>query len=239
MQVSSSTNTQLSNIINSNKSETDSVLEKIGATRELSGKDSANLIISDALASQISSLTQSVQNANETVSMYQIADASLQALQSGTEKLNELSVRYNSASMNTQQKAMLTQEFDDISSAMKDIVSQTTYNGQNLLSGDYGLDVSGLGELSVENQEGIEAFSQNLSSLSLVASSRINGASSDITNSLTTLTNLNSANAQISEKPLEQKITEMNRNEIKLTSSILAQVHQNSVMQQNISALLV
>lgn len=239
MKVSSSTNTQLSNIINKNKSETDSVLEKIGATRELSGKDSANLIISDALVSQISSLTQSVQNANETVSMYQIADASLQALQSGTEKLNELSVRYNSASMNTQQKAMLQQEFDDIGSAMKDIVAQTTYNGQNLLSGDYGLDVSGLSELSVENQEGIEAFSQNLSSLSLVASSRITGASSDITNSLTTLTNLNSANAQISEKPLEQKITEMNRNELKLSSSILAQVHQNSVMQQNISALLV
>ncbi len=238
MKISSSSNTQVLNSITQNKSNTDSVLEKIGATKELSGKDSASLVISDALASQISTLSQSVQNANETISMNQIADSSLQALQAGTDKLNQLSVRYNSASMNSDQKAMLQQEFTAVSKSMQDITDQTTYNGQNLLSSNYGLDVSGLGSLSISDQQGISNFSDTISSLSSVVGGRINSASSDITSSLTAVTNLSSANSQISETPMDQKIASLNSDQIKLTSSVLAQIHQNSVMQQNISALL-
>lgn len=239
MKISSSGNSQILNTITQNKTNTDTVLEKIAATKELSGKDSASLIISDALSSQISSLTQNVQNANETISMYQIADSSLQAIQSGAEKLNDLSVRYNSASLGSDQKAMLKEEFDAINSAMQDIAEQTTYNGQNMLSSNYGLDVTGLNELSVDDQEGIANFRENLSTLMQTASDQINSASSNITNSLTAITNLSSANSQIAETPLDQKITQMKSDEIKLTSSVLAQVHQNSMMQQSISALLV
>jgi len=239
MKISSSGNTQILNTITQNKTNTDTVLEKIAATKELSGKDSASLIISDALSSQISSLTQNVQNANETISMYQIADSSLQAIQSGAEKLNDLSVRYNSASLGSDQKAMLKEEFDAINSAMQDIAEQTTYNGQNMLSSNYGLDVTGLNELSVDDQEGIANFRENLSTLMQTASDQINSASSNITNSLTAITNLSSANSQIAETPLDQKITQMKSDEIKLTSSVLAQVHQNTMMQQSISALLV
>lgn len=138
MTISSSSNNQILNLISQNKNSTDTTLEKLAATRELTGADSANLIISDALASQISSISQNVQNANETVSMYQIADSSLQAIGAGTERLNDLSVRYNSASLNSDQKAMLQEEFDAINQSMQDIANQTTYNGINLLSQSYG-----------------------------------------------------------------------------------------------------
>ena len=238
MTISSNGNTQLLNTITQNKSNTDTTLEKIAATKELKGTDSASLVISDALSSQISSLTQDVQNANETVSMYQIADSSLQAIQTGTDQLNDLSVRYNNASLNSDQKAMLTEQFNATSSSMQDIASQTTYNGQNLLSSDYGLDVSGMNSLSIDNQEGISNFSDTVSSLSSVAGSQIDAASSSITNSLTTITNLSSANSQVSETPLDQKVTSLKSDETKLTSSVLAQVHQNSMMQQSIATLL-
>lgn len=238
MTISSSSNNQILNLISQNKNSADTTLEKIGATRELSGKDSASLIISDALSSQISSLTQNVQNANETISMYQIADSSLQAISAGTDKLNELSVSYNNASLSSDQKAMIQEEFDAISSSMQDIATQSTYNGQNLLSSNYGMDVSGLSELSVDDQEGIANFRENLSTLSQTASTQINSASSSITNSLTAITNLSSANSQISETPLDQKIASLKSDEIKLTSSVLAQVHQNSMMQQSVSTLL-
>ncbi|KFL34207.1 MULTISPECIES: flagellin [unclassified Sulfurospirillum] len=238
MKISSSSNSQILNLISDKKTNADTTLEKIAATKELSGKDSASLIISDALSSQISSLTQNVQNANETVSMYQIADSSLQAISAGTEQLNDLAVRSNNASLSSDQKAMLQEEFDAISSSMQDIANQTTYNGQNLLSSNYGLDVSGLSSLSLDNQEGIANFRENLSSLSQTAGNQINASSSSITNSLTTITNLSSANSQISETPLDQKITQIKSDEIKLTSAVLAQVHQNSMMQQSISALL-
>ena len=238
MKVSSSSNTQTLNLITQNKSQTDIMLEKINATRELSGKDGANLVVSDALASQIASLSQGVQNANETISMYQIADASVQAIQAGTDKLNDLSVRYNNAALGSEQKASLQKEFTDINTAMQDIANQTTYNGQNLLSSSFGLDVSGLNDLKISDQAGLASFRDNMSALSSTISSQINGASSSITSSLTAMTNLSSVNSQISETPLDQKIAEINSDQIKLSSSVLAQIHQNSMMQQNISALL-
>ena len=239
MKISSSSNTQVLNLITQNKSQTDLMLENINATRELSGKDGANLVVSDALSSQIASLSQGVQNANETIGMYQIADASIQAIQSGADKLDDLSVRFNNAALGSDQKAMLQKQFNDISTSMQDIAAQTTYNGQNLLSSTYGLDVSGLNNLSINDQEGIANFRENLTALSSTISSQLNSASSTITSSLTAMTNLSSANAQISEKPLDQKIAEISSDQIKLTSSVLTQIHQNNMMQQNISALLV
>lgn len=239
MKISSSSNTQVLNLITQNKSQTDLMLEKINATRELSGKDGANLVVSDALSSQIASLSQGVQNANETIGMYQIADASIQAIQSGADKLGDLSVRFNNAALGSDQKAMLQKQFNDISTSMQDIAAQTTYNGQNLLSSTYGLDASGLNNLSINDQEGIANFRENLTALSSTISSQLNSASSTITSSLTAMTNLSSANAQISEKPLDQKIAEISSDQIKLTSSVLTQIHQNNMMQQNISALLV
>ena len=238
MKVSSSSNTQTLNLITQNKSQTDIMLEKINATKELSGKDGANMVVSSALASQIASLSQGVQNSNETIGMYQIADASLQSIQSGADKLNDLSVRFNNATLGSEQKASLQKEFTDISTAMQDIANQTTYNGQNLLSSSYGLDVSGLNDLKISDQAGIASFSNNMSALSSTISSAINSASSSINSSLTAMTNLSSANSQISETPLDQKIAEINSDQIKLSSSVLAQIHQNSMMQQNISALL-
>ena len=238
MTISNTINTQLPNTIAQNKSQSDNTLEKINATRELSGKDGANLVVSDSLASQIASLSQGVQSANEMIGMYQIADASVQAIQAGADKLNDLSVRYNSATLNNEQKANLQKEFSDISTAMQDMAEQTTYNGQNLLSSTYGLDVSGLSDLKISDQPGIASFKDSMNTLSSTVSSQINAASSSIISSLTTMTNLSSVNSQISETPLDQKIASINSDEIKLTSSVLAQIHQNSMMQQSISALL-
>lgn len=239
MNVSSSSNTQVLNLITQNKSQTDMMLEKINATKEINGTDGATLVVSHTLASQMAALSQGVQNSNETVSMYQIADASVQAIQAGTDKLNDLSVRYNNATLGSEQKASLQKEFTDVSTAMQDIANQTTYNGQNLLSSNYGLDVSGLSNLKMSDQAGIASFRDNMSALSSTISSQINSASSSINNSLNAMMNLNSANSQISEKPLDQKIAELNSDQIKLTSSVLTQIHQNSMMQQNIAALLV
>ena len=238
MQINSGFSTQTTNMLNQHKTNTDAILSKIGATRELSGKDTANLVISDALASQISTLGQSIQNSNETVGMYQIADASLQVIQAGSEKLNELSVRYNSASLNSDQRAGLAGEFADITKAMQQMAQSSSYNGQSLLSQTFGLDVSGMSELSITDQEGIQAFSQNVSTLSSTVGSRINAEQVSLTNSLSAMSALSSANAQISEQPLDQKISNLTNEELKLNSALLAQTHQTTLMQQRISALL-
>jgi flagellin len=238
MKIGSGVNPQTANMINQNKTNTDAILSKIGATRELSGKDNASLVISNSLASQISTLGQSIQNANETVGMYQIADTSLQAIQAGSDVLNDLSVRFNSDTLNESQKNSLKQEFADIAKSMQTMVDQTSYNGQNILSNAFGLNVSGISDMSIDNQESITSFTQNLTSLSSTVGSQMNSAQVSIANSLSAMSNLSSANASISEQPMDQKISNLATEQVKLDSSLMVQAHQNTLMQQRVAALL-
>jgi len=238
MNIGSGFNTQTANMLNQNKTNTDVILSKIGATRELSGKDNASLVISDALASQISTLGQSVQNANEMVGMYQIADASLHAIQAGSDVLNDLSVRFNSDTLSESQKNSLQKEFADITKGMQTMVEQTSYNGQNVFSNLLGLDVSGMSEMSIDNQESITSFTQNLTSLFSTVGAGMNNAQVSITNSLSAMSNLSSANASISEQPLNEKMSNIASEQVKLDSSLMVQAHQSTLMQQRVAALL-
>jgi flagellin len=239
MNVSSSFNTQTANFINQNKTNTEDTLSKIGAVRELSGKDGASLIVSNALSSQISELTQNIQNQNESVAMYQIADATLRDLRQGADKLNQLSIANGNGALNDTQKSVLQEDFNKTLSAMSDAIETTSYNGKALLSSELNLEVSGLDELSIDNQEGIANFMDNLDVLNSAVGSNINKSEVIIANSLSAVSNVTSANANVSEQPLDAKINDLSSNQIKLESSILAQNHQTQVLQQRISTLLV
>lgn len=238
MKIGNSSNTQMNTLLNEAKTNTDKMLSTIGAQRELSGKDNASLVISNALASQISTLGQNVQNANEMIGMSQIADVSLSALSSGTQKLEELSVRFNSDTLSSEQKSGLEKEFKKITEAMQKMVEGASYNGQSVLSSTFGLEASSLSSLTIDDKESITTFTQSLTSLSSTVSSTMNSAQSSIANSLSSMTNLSSAHATISETPLDQKLTELSQQNLKIDRSTLAQAHQNNLMQQRISSLL-
>ena len=238
MKIGNSSNTQMNTLLNEAKTNTDKMLSTIGAQRELSGKDNASLVISNALASQISTLGQNVQNANEMIGMSQIADVSLRALSSGTQKLEELSVRFKSDTLSSEQKSGLEKEFKKITEAMQKMVEGAIYNGQSVLSSTFGLEASSLSSLTIDDKESITTFTQSLTSLSSTVSSTMNSAQSSIANSLSSMTNLSSAHATISETPLDQKLTELSQQNLKIDRSTLAQAHQNNLMQQRISSLL-
>jgi len=238
MNIGNSFNTQTSNYINQNKTNTEQALSKIGAMRELSGKDTANLIVSNELASQISTLTQNIQNENESVAMYQTADSAVQGLSEGALKLNDLSVSLNNAALNDTQKNFLRNEFSSTVNSMQDTISQTSYNGKQLLSSELNLSVSGLDTVSIDNQNSITTLKQSLDSLSSDIGSHMNKSEVSVANSLSAVSNLTSSYSNISESPMDQKVNDFNKNQIKLESSIMAQVHQTQSLQQRMSALL-
>jgi len=238
MKIGNSFNTQTSNLINQNKTNAEQTLSKIGAMRELSGKDNANLIVANELSSQISTLTQNIKNENESIAMYQIADSAVQGLSEGALKLNDLSVSLNNAALNDTQKNFLKEEFNSTVNSMKNNIEQTSYNGKSLLSSQLNLEVTGLGNVDIENQDSIVTLMQNLDSLSSDIGSHMTKSEVSVANSLGAVSNLTSAYANISESPMDQKITDLNTNQIKLESSIMAQVHQTSALQQRMSVLL-
>ena len=233
MKIGAGFNTQTINNINQNKTNTEETLSKIGAIRELSGKDGANLIVSNDLSSQISTLTQNIQNENESIAMNQIKDSSLKSLYESADKLGELSVAHNNAALNSSQKNALNDEFQSTLSAMQDVADTTQYNGQSLLQ------VGGIDSLDIENQESIGMFMDGLDSLNADVGASMNRSEVGIANSLSAVSNLTSSYANIAEEPMDTKINDLVSNQIKLDSSIMAQNHQTQVLQQRISALLV
>lgn len=239
MTIGNSFNTGITNYLNQNKTNTEETLSKIGAVRELSGKDSASLMIADSLNSQISSLTQEIQNSNDMVGMMQIADSAVSNMTENTQKLNDLFVRNNNAALNSDQKQMLNQEFQATKEAIQSISDTTSYNGKSLLSSEFNLEVSGIDELSIENQDSIVAFQDSLESLSSQIGSTTNQIEVGIANSLSAVSNLTNASANISEAPMGTKVNDLASNQIKLDASIIAQNHQTQMLQQRMSALLV
>jgi len=239
MTIGNSFNTGITNYLNQNKNNTEETLSKIGAVRELSGRDSASLMIADSLNSQISSLTQEIQNSNDMVGMMQIADSAVSNMTENTQKLNDLSVRNNNAALNNDQKQMLNQEFQATREAIQNIADTTSYNGKSLLSSEFNLEVSGIDELSIENQDSIVAFQDTLASLSSQIGSTTNQIEVGIANSLSAVSNLTNASANISEEPMSTKVNDFASNQIKLDASIMAQNHQTQMLQQRMSALLV
>ena len=239
MNIGNSFNTQTINYMDQNKTNTEEPLSKIGAVRELSGQDSADLIISDSLSSQISTLTQNIQNENESIAMNQIADSSVQALSQSTDRLNQLSVANNNAALNSSQRDALSSEFQATVDSMQDIVDTTQYNDMQLLSSSGSLEVSGLDSLSIDNQEGISSFASSLDSLSSTIGSNVNQSSVSISNSLSAVSSLTNSYANISEEPMDTKISDLKTDQIKLDSSILAQTHQTQMLQQRMTTLLV
>lgn len=240
MQIGSLTNNFTQTVMNQHRADTDQTLEKIAATRELSGKDGANLINANALNSQISTMTQQVQNENTTIGMLQIADGALQGVQAGTERLNELSVAYDNAALNSDQKAMLTQEFTQTREAMSEMVEQTTYNGQNLFgSGSpLGLGEVSLSEVSITNQESVEGLREQVSSLFSDVGSATQGAQVSINNLMAGISSTTASYAQVSETPMDQNINQLSQSELGLTASTMAQSHNTSILQQQMATLL-
>ena len=238
MNIENSFNTQATNHINQNQTNAQETLSKIGAVRELSGKDNANLILANSLNTQISTLTQEIQNSNETIGMMQIADSAVYNISQSTEKLNELSVRNNNAALNSDQKQMLSSEFQATKETIHNIIDTTNYNGQSLLSSG-SLQVTRLDALSIENQDSVVDFKEGLDSLSVQIGANTNQHAISISNSLSAVSNLTNSYADISEEPIDNKINNFETNQLKLTSSILTQNHQTQTLQQRILALLV
>lgn len=112
------------------------------ATAELStGKrinsaadDAAGSAISSRMSLQITSLGQSVRNANDGISMLQTADGAAQAVTDILHRMKELSVQYLNGTNSSSEKTSIDKEFANLTSEMGNIISSTTWNNIQVLA---------------------------------------------------------------------------------------------------------
>lgn len=240
-------NTQYQSLpqMNIESSKQDKALEKIATAVELKLEDSASRAIASIMQNDISTFTQELMNTTDSISMMQIADGTLTSLSDQTQTLSDLSVRYNNAALNESQKQGLTQEFNKTVEVMNQSIQSSSYNGEPLFDSTHTFGSSSitLGDmststLSIDDQESISKYTQNVSQTQSDVGSMSNGLISTSNTLIEQVTAASAARSQIADADIAKTIQEYQQSTRKLDISQIATAHQNDALRQNIAQLL-
>jgi len=116
-----------------------SSLEKIASGRRINkaADDAAGMAIADSLLSQAKGMGQALRNANDAVSMAQVADSALGQSTTLVQSIREKALQAANASQSTETRQALQGDINKSLAQLNKIAQNTTYNGQQLLSGTF------------------------------------------------------------------------------------------------------
>ena len=104
-------------------------------TRVNSAKDdAAGLAIGQNMTSQIRGLNMAVRNLNDGINMMQTAEGAMIEQSNMLQRMRELSVQAMNGTYSSQQRSYLDLEFQQLSTQIGKIASDTTWNDQTLLN---------------------------------------------------------------------------------------------------------
>lgn len=99
--------------------------------------DAAGMTISTALESQVRGLGQSIRDATDAIAVTQVADGALMQSADLVSTIREKAIQAANASQGLDSRKSLQSDIENALLALNDIVQNTSYNGQKLLSGQY------------------------------------------------------------------------------------------------------
>ena len=220
------------------------------------GDDAAGLTISEKMRSQIRGLEKASTNAEDGISLIQVAEGALNEAHDILQRMNELATQAANDTNTTSDRTAIKKEIDALTSELNRIASTTQFNTMNLLDGTFTgkkLQVGSLNNQSI----GVTIGSMNASTLGVkglsVASftsagqsmSKIQGAISKVStqrsalgavqnrlehtvkNLDTTQENTQAAESRIRDTDMAAEMVKYSKNQI------LAQAGQSMLAQAN------
>ena len=115
----------------------DRTLERLssGSRINRAGDDAAGLAISESLKSQIRGLGQAERNAQDGVSLVQVAESAMGEISNILIRMRELGVQAASDTVGPQERRFLDVEFQQLLEEIDRIANSTEFNGTSLLNG--------------------------------------------------------------------------------------------------------
>ena len=107
-----------------------------GSRINKSADDAAGLAISENFKSQIRSTRQAARNANDGISMVQVAEGGLNEISNITTRLRELGIQASSDTVGATERGFLNKEVEQLKSEVDRIASVTTWGSTKLLNGE-------------------------------------------------------------------------------------------------------
>jgi len=229
-------------------------LEKLSSGYRINraADDAAGLAISEGLRSQIGGLKVAARNAQDGISVVQTAEGALTEVHSMLQRMNDLSVQYANGTQNTESKAALASEFEELKTEIGRIQDNTKFNGvalfANTTDGESGvvsfqvgyastdaievdltgeIDVSTL-DIATSTSDDIQAVITDTSELRSSLGATQNRFEHTINNLNVTTENLQAAESRIRDTDMAQEMVNYSRSNIlqQAGTSMLAQANQ-------------
>jgi flagellin len=105
--------------------------------------DAAGLAISQRLQAQVTGLNQAQRNAQDGISMVQTAEGALNEVHSMLQRIRELAVEAGNTTIGQSDAQSINSEITALQAEINRIAVTTTFNGQNLLTGNLTVTQSG------------------------------------------------------------------------------------------------
>jgi flagellin len=99
--------------------------------------DAAGLAISDRMTTQVRGLDQARRNANDGISLAQVAEGALQSSTDILQRIRELAVQSMNATNSSSDRSALNGEVQQLAQELQRVAATTEFNGQKLLDGSF------------------------------------------------------------------------------------------------------
>lgn len=112
--------------------------------------DAAGLQISNGLTSQIGGLTVASRNANDGISLAQVAEGALQESTNILQRIRDLAIQSANGSFGSSERAALQQEVAQLKSELNRIAETTRFGSRTVLDGSFGTQTFQVGAQAFE-----------------------------------------------------------------------------------------
>jgi flagellin len=155
--------------LNNTQSDLSKSLEKLSSGLRINraADDAAGLAISQGLKSQVGGLTVAARNAQDGISVVQTAEGQLTEVHSILQRVRDLAVQAGNDSNNTDSRAAIKTEVDQLQKELTRISGDANFNGINLLDGSNATLTFqvGAGSVAANDQIAVDLTGANVSTV--------------------------------------------------------------------------
>lgn len=189
------------------------------------GDDAAGLGISESLKASVRSLSQAQRNANDGISMSQVAEGAMNEMQGIVSRMRELSVQAANETLGATERGYIHTEFQQLAQEIDRISKVTNFNGQALLDGSASAGLTFQVGIYDSVNDRISMSITKLDTSTLGSTAKITGASlSTATSARAAIGVFDAAIKQLSEARAKVGASQ---NRMAVTISNLATMHEN------------
>ncbi len=139
--------------------------------------DAAGLAISENFRAEVRSLGQSQRNANDAISLLQIAEGALNESSGILIRMRELAVQAANGTLGSSERTTINTEFQDLASEITRIANVTQFNGRLLLNGNSSITFQIGTENSTSDRISVSSVDATASAIGVTTATVVTSAS--------------------------------------------------------------